>query len=193
MVASFKEINRLVRDPVHQAVFLSDAARPTARQHICQRFGLSWPFEGVPHDCLDEIQHPDCSASLKDRNPLTFPLHRGSFASIPMPFRASFFPVLPAVVLPEDVGRFPVSVADAQFPEAPASSVAGSNATSRAPRRPDNHRLLLVDHRVKNAGEVFTQTRICCLPGQGARGLTLSRTGTRCLPIRFASTWLWLD
>jgi hypothetical protein len=130
VVSSLEEINGLVRDPVHQAVFLSDAARPTPRQEISQRFGLSWSFKGVPHNGVDEIQHPDCRASfgfdpktqilrelgLKDRNPLTFSLHRGSLASIPLWFEASFFLVLPGVAPREDAGRFVVSVTDAQFP-----------------------------------------------------------------------------
>ena len=29
---------------------------------------------------------------------------------------------------------------------------------------PDNHHILLVDHLIENAGEIFTQTRICCFP-----------------------------
>ena len=130
MVSSLKEINGLVCNPVHQAVFLSDAARPTPRQYISQRFGLSWPFKGVAHDRLYEIQHPDCSApfgfdpktqilpelGLKDRNPLTLSLHRGSLASIPMWFRALFFLVPLGVAPPEGVERFVVSGADAQFP-----------------------------------------------------------------------------
>jgi len=94
VVSSLEEINGLVCDPVHQAVFLSDAARPTTRQYISQRFRLSWTFKGVPHDRLNEIQHPNCSASfgfdpktqvlpelgLKDRNPPTLSFHRGSLA-----------------------------------------------------------------------------------------------------------------
>ncbi len=32
VVASLQKINGLIRDTVHQAVFLSDAARPTPRQ-----------------------------------------------------------------------------------------------------------------------------------------------------------------
>src|SRR5580700_364329 len=41
------------------------------------------------------------------------------------------------------------------------SDVAGSPS-------PDNYRILLVDHLVENAGEIFTQTRICCFPGHHA-------------------------
>src|SRR5579872_7208793 len=96
VVSSLEEINGLVGDPVHEAVFLSDAARPTPGQYKSQRFGFSRPFKGVPHDRLDEIEHSDSGASfgfdrktqilpelgLKDRNPLTPWLHRGSLASI---------------------------------------------------------------------------------------------------------------
>jgi hypothetical protein len=41
------------------------------------------------------------------------------------------------------------------------SDVAGSPS-------PDNHRILLVHHLVENAGEIFTQTRICCFSGHHA-------------------------
>jgi hypothetical protein len=41
------------------------------------------------------------------------------------------------------------------------SDVAGSPS-------PDNYRILLVDHLVENAREIFTQTRICCFPGHHA-------------------------
>ncbi len=33
---------------------------------------------------------------------------------------------------------------------------------------PDNHRILLIDHLVENAGQILTQTRICCFPGHHA-------------------------
>ena len=133
VVSSLEEINGLVRDPVHQAVFLSDTARPTPGQYKSQRFGLSWAFKGVRHDRLDEIQYPDCSASLgfdpktqilpelglKDCNPVTPGLHRGSLASNATCFRASFFLVLPGAAPPEDVERFVVSAAGARFPGGP--------------------------------------------------------------------------
>ena len=38
------------------------------------------------------------------------------------------------------------------------SDVAGSPS-------PDNHRILLVDHLVENAGQILAQTGICCFPG----------------------------
>ena len=41
------------------------------------------------------------------------------------------------------------------------SDVAGSPS-------PDNHHILLVHHLVENAGEIFTQTGICCFPGHHA-------------------------
>jgi hypothetical protein len=45
-------------------VFLSDTPRPTAGEHIFQRFGFSWAFEGIPHDCLNEIEDSDRDAAL---------------------------------------------------------------------------------------------------------------------------------
>ena len=133
-----------------QAVFLSDAARPTPRQYISQRFGFSWPCKGVLHDRLDEIQAPDCSASfgfnpktqilpelgLKDRNPLTLSLHRGSLASIPiMWFRASFFARSARRTAARRRRAFRGERSRCAVSRRPASSVAGSRATSRAPRR----------------------------------------------------------
>ncbi len=92
---------------------------------------------------------------MKDRKPLTFSLHRGSLASIPIWFQASFYLALPGVAPPEDVERFVVSAADAQFPgglpvrwrEAErrrALHVAGQSPypAGRPPRRerwPDSH------------------------------------------------------
>ena len=53
---------------------------------------------------------------LKDREPLTLSLHRGSRASTAGRFQASFFLVLPGGALIEDVERFVESAADARFP-----------------------------------------------------------------------------
>lgn len=46
----------------------------------------------------------------------------------------------------------------------------GGRKQSHVPGSPssDNYRILLVDHLVENAGEIFTQTRICCFPGHHA-------------------------
>ena len=64
MVSGLEKIDRIVSDAVHEAMFLGDAARPTSRQDIYQRFGLAWAFEGVSQDRVDKIQHSDCRASI---------------------------------------------------------------------------------------------------------------------------------
>ena len=59
------------------------------------------------------------------------------------------------------------------------SDVAGSPS-------PDNHRILLVHHLVENAGEVLTQTRICCFSGHHAPPIRIvqhSCTATEILSI----------
>ena len=64
MVSSLEEVNGIIRDTVHQAVFLVDTTRPAACQHVSKRLGLSQPLEWIPHHCLDEIEHSNCSAAL---------------------------------------------------------------------------------------------------------------------------------
>ena len=44
---------------------------------------------------------------------------------------------------------------------------------------PDYHCILLVDHLVEDAGQVFTKTRICCFPGHGALRFVLYRIAVR--------------
>ena len=50
VVSSLEEIDCRIGDAVYQAVFLSDAPRPTTSQHVFQGFGLSQAFERIPHD-----------------------------------------------------------------------------------------------------------------------------------------------
>jgi hypothetical protein len=57
VVSSLEEIDCFVGDPVNQPVFLSDTPRPTTSEHIFQRFGLSRPFQWIPHDSLNKIGH----------------------------------------------------------------------------------------------------------------------------------------
>jgi hypothetical protein len=64
VVSSLEEIDRPIGDTIDQTVFLSDAARPTAGEHIFQRFGLSRAFERIPHGCLNEIEDSDGDAPL---------------------------------------------------------------------------------------------------------------------------------
>ena len=92
VVSSLKEIDCLVSDAVHQSVFLGDTPRPTAGEHILQRFGLSRTFERIPHHCLNEIEDSDRDAALvfdpepevlqklglKYGDPFRLPTHRAS-------------------------------------------------------------------------------------------------------------------
>ena len=89
MVASLEKIDRLIADAVHQPMLLRQTARPTAREKILERPGLAGPLEGIAHDCLHKIQHPDGGAPLvldpkpqvfeelllKDSDSITLSLH----------------------------------------------------------------------------------------------------------------------
>ena len=102
MVSSLEEINGLIRDTVHQPVFLADTTRPAACQHISERLRLSQPLEWITDQCLDEIQNSDCGAAfgfdpktevlpelrLEDRDPLRISLHLESLDAVPLPFQA---------------------------------------------------------------------------------------------------------
>jgi hypothetical protein len=56
------------------------------------------------------------------------------------------------------------------------SHVAGSPS-------PDNHHILVIHHLIENAGEVFTQTRVCRFPGHHAPQSVLYRIPVRLRPI----------
>ena len=56
VISALQEIDCGIGDAVDQAMLLSDSPGPTAAQHIFQRFGFSWAFEGVPHDRVNEIK-----------------------------------------------------------------------------------------------------------------------------------------
>jgi hypothetical protein len=64
VVPSLEEIDCFIGDAVDQPVFLSDTPRPTAGEHILQRFGLSRAFERIRHDCLNEFEDSDGGAAL---------------------------------------------------------------------------------------------------------------------------------
>ncbi len=64
MVSSLQEIDGFVTDAIHQTVLLCDSARPAAGKYIFERFGLPRTFERVSHDCLNQIEDPDCSGAL---------------------------------------------------------------------------------------------------------------------------------
>ena len=70
MVSRLQEVNRFVRDTVHEPVFLADTPRPAARQHISKRLGLSQPLERIPHHGVHQIHHSDCRAAFGFR-PIT--------------------------------------------------------------------------------------------------------------------------
>jgi hypothetical protein len=105
VVSGLEEIDRLIGDAVDQPVFLSDTPRPTASEHKFQRFGLSRAFEGVPHHCLNEIEHSDGDAALvlypkrevlkklglKCGDPLRLSLHQASLSAKRLFFQACAF------------------------------------------------------------------------------------------------------
>jgi len=102
MVSSLEEVYGIIRDTVHQPVFLANTTRRAACQYISKRLRLSQPLEWIPHHCLHEIQHSDCSAAfrpnpiaqvlpelrLKDRYPLRISLQLTSLDAVPRPFQA---------------------------------------------------------------------------------------------------------
>lgn len=76
-------------------MFLSDTPRPTSDEHIFQRFWFPRPFEGVPHDCFNEIEDSGRDAALvfdpkpevlkklglKYGEPFRLSLHRASLSA----------------------------------------------------------------------------------------------------------------
>jgi hypothetical protein len=120
MVTSLKEINSFVADAVYQTVFLRDAPRPTAGQQMSKWLGLARALEWIAHHRFDQIQRSDCGASvgfhpvsqvlpelrMKDRDPLTFPLHPTSLAAIQPRLRALFSLARLDAVQPTTVVRF---------------------------------------------------------------------------------------
>jgi hypothetical protein len=63
-VSGLQEIDRLVTDAIHQSVFLCYTARPAPGKHILERFGFAGAFEGVSHDCLNQIEDPKRNGTL---------------------------------------------------------------------------------------------------------------------------------
>ena len=130
MVSSLEEVNGIIRDTVHQAVFLVDTTGPATCQHVSKRLGLSQPLEWIPHHCIDEIQHSDCGAAfgfdpktevlpelrLKHRDPFRISLHLRSLDAVPRPFQA-WSALAPLVVMPiGDAVRCVATVTGVQFP-----------------------------------------------------------------------------
>ena len=90
VVPSLEEIDCLIGDAVNQAVFLSDAPRPTTCQHVFQRFGLSQAFEWIPHDCLNKIEDSDGNTALVfDPKPKVLKKFGLKYSD---PFKLSFHP-----------------------------------------------------------------------------------------------------
>jgi hypothetical protein len=56
MVSSLEEVYGIIRDTVHQPVFLANTTRRAACQYISKRLRLSQPLEWIPHHCLHEIR-----------------------------------------------------------------------------------------------------------------------------------------
>jgi hypothetical protein len=56
-----KDDDVIVFNEVYESVFLVDSTRPTARQHVSKRFGLSDPFEWRAHrfveKAIDALKH----------------------------------------------------------------------------------------------------------------------------------------
>ena len=130
VVSSLEEINGFIRDTIHQPVFLANTTRPAACQHISKRLRLSEPLERIPHRCLDEIQHSNCSAAfgfvpktevlpepwLKDSDSLRISLHLASLDGVPRRFRA-WSAFAPLVVMPiGDAVHCVATVTGVQFP-----------------------------------------------------------------------------
>jgi hypothetical protein len=129
MVTSLKEINGFVTDAVYQTVFLRDAPRPTTGEQISKRLGLARALEWIAHHRFDQIQRSDCCASvgfhpvsqvlsefrMKDRDPLTFPLHRASLAAIQPRLRALSSLARLDLARPANVVRFAATGAGGRF------------------------------------------------------------------------------
>ena len=64
VVSGLQEIDGTVTDAIHQSVFLCDTARPAPGKHVLERFGFAGAFEGVSHDCLNQVEDPDRSGTL---------------------------------------------------------------------------------------------------------------------------------
>ena len=58
MVSGLKEIDAVRAYGVHHPVLLRDSPRPCSGQDVLQWFRLPDALEGVPHDRLDQLKHP---------------------------------------------------------------------------------------------------------------------------------------
>jgi len=64
VVSGLQEIDCFVADAIHQSVFLCNTARPAPGEHKLERFGFAGAIERVSHDCLNQIEDPDCSGTI---------------------------------------------------------------------------------------------------------------------------------
>ena len=64
MVTGLQKIDRGIRDPVHQPVFLGDATRPAAGQRESEWLGFSHAVKWIAHHRLDKVQYSDCDAAI---------------------------------------------------------------------------------------------------------------------------------
>ena len=55
VVATHQEVDSIVSHEVDKAVFLGDPARPDVRPEVLDGFGFTNAFEGVTHDCFDQL------------------------------------------------------------------------------------------------------------------------------------------
>ena len=101
VVSGLQEIDGFVTDAIYQPVFLRDTSRPAPGEHILEWFGLTRAFEGVSHDCINEIEDPDRRGTLAFHpepevlqelrleygDPLRLSLHRASLYAMTPRFR----------------------------------------------------------------------------------------------------------
>ena len=59
-----EEVDPVWGDEVDEPMFLGDATRPAACKLELEGLWLADAYEGVSHDCLDEVEDPDCNAPI---------------------------------------------------------------------------------------------------------------------------------
>lgn len=55
VVARLEEVDALLTHEIHNSVLLGEPARPGARGHVLEGFGLADTLEWVSKDCLNDI------------------------------------------------------------------------------------------------------------------------------------------
>ena len=58
VVSSLKKVDSIIADQIDDAMFLRQTPRPSSRQRILQRFGLSDSSKGIGHDRFDQVEGP---------------------------------------------------------------------------------------------------------------------------------------